>query len=110
MKFTVKIKPSIYTGYGTKKDAFDKFRNCTTNVLCPTFSSKYGNYYGNVIHRGSGPEYAYCYNLEVFKRGKYRKNKHFVLYVYRIDLRILDLLNMEINQHSKYFRIVPKNK
>jgi hypothetical protein len=30
--------------------------------------------------------------------------------VYKIDLRLLDILDMKIVQHSKNFRIVPKKK
>jgi hypothetical protein len=30
--------------------------------------------------------------------------------VYKIDLRLLDILNMKIDQHQRYFRIVPKKK
>jgi hypothetical protein len=48
--------------------------------------------------------------VDVFKRGKHRKNKHYTLYVYKIDLRMLDILGMKIDQHQRYFRIVPKKK
>jgi hypothetical protein len=30
--------------------------------------------------------------------------------VYKIDLRLLDILNMKIVQHNKNFHIVPKKK
>ena len=109
MKFNVTIRPTVYTGQGTYDNAMNKFHSITP-VVCLTFSS-YGNYYGTLRRRGdSSPDYAYCYNMDVFKRGKHRKNKHFTLYVYKIDLRMLDILGMKIDQHKKYFRIVNKKK
>lgn len=110
MRFNVIIKPTVYTGLGTSASAMDKFHNVTPAVTCFTIS-KYGSYYGPVNRRNdSGPEYAYCFNMDVFKRGKHRKNKHFTLYVYKIDLRLLDILGLKVQQNRMNFRIVQNKK
>lgn len=109
MRFSVNIKPTVYTGKGNSDDAMSKFHSVMPLATCFTISSKYGNCY-MPIRKGnsSGPDYAYCFNMEVFKRGKHRKNKHFTLYVYKIDLRLLEILGLEIQQKRWNFRIVPK--
>ena len=110
MRFNINIKPTVYTGLGTSASAMDKFHNVTPAVTCFTIS-KYGSYYGLVNRRNdSGPEYAYCFNMDVFKRGKHRKNKHFTLYVYKIDLRLLDILGLKIQQNRMNFRIISNKK
>ena len=108
MRFNVTIRPTAYTGQGTYRSAMDRFHSVTP-LCCFTYSG-YGNYYRTFKSRGSESDYAYCFNVNVFKRGKHRKNKHYALYVYKIDLRILDILGMKINQHQRYFRISPKKK
>ena len=110
MRFNVSIKPSVYTGQGTYESAMDRFKSVIPISYCATYS-RYGNYYG--IFKSlwcPGPSYAYCFNVKVFKRGKHRKNKHYALYVYKFDLRLLDILSMKIEQHQRYFRISPKKK
>ena len=86
----------------------DRFHSVTP-LVCVTYSV-YGNYYGTFKSRGGDPDYAYCCNVNVFKRGKHRKNKHYALYVYKIDLRLLDILGMKLEQHQRYFRISPKKR
>lgn len=109
MKFNVNIRPSVYTGSGTHLDAMNRFHSVIPARTCLTFCSN-GNFYGPIKKSNSSPDYAYCFNMDVFKRGKHRKNKHYTLYVYKIDLRLLDILDMKIDQHQRYFRIVPKKK
>ena len=109
MKFNVNIRPSVYTGSGTYRDAMSRFHSVIPAMTCLTFCGN-GNFYGPIKKSNSGPDYAYCFNMDVFKRGKHRKNKHYTLYVYKIDLRLLDILGMKIVQHNKNFKIVPKKK
>ena len=110
MRFNVSIKPTVYTGCGTFYSAIDKFNRVTPPVTCFTIS-KYGSYYGPIKRKNdTGPEYIYCYNVDVFKRGKHKKNKHFTLYVYRIDIRLLDILGMKVEQKRRNFRIVPAKR
>ena len=110
MKLNMTIRPSVYTGSGTHLDAMNRFHSVIPARTCLTFCSN-GNFYGPIKRRGdNGPDYAYCFNMDVFKRGKHKNNKHYTLYVYKIDLRLLDILDMKIDQHQRYFRIVPKKK
>lgn len=109
MRFSITIRPSVYTGSGTHRDAMSRFHSVIPALTCATYSN-YGNYYGPIKKSTSGPDYAYCFNMDVFKRGKHKNNKHYTLYVYKIDLRLLDILNMKIVQNNKNFRIVPKKK
>ena len=53
-------------------------------------------------------KYVYGYNIEVFKRGKYRKNKHYVIYKYTFPVEMFKILNLEINQGTRTFKITPK--
>ena len=108
MKFSTTIRPTVYTGQGTYRNAMDRFSSVTP-LCCPTYSG-YGNYYGSIKRRGdNGPDYAYCFNMEVFKRGKHKQNKHFTLYVYKIDLRLLDILGLKIKQNRMNFRVIPNH-
>lgn len=51
MRFNVSIKPSVYTGHGTYRNAMDRFHSVTP-LCCSTYSG-YGNYYGTFKSRGS---------------------------------------------------------
>lgn len=110
MIFKVNIKPTVYTGQGISDAAIDKFYRVMPSATCFTIS-KYGNCYMPIKKGNSGDsDYAYCFNMQVFKRGKHRKNKHFTLYVYKIDLKLLDILGLEIIQKRRNFQIISKNK
>lgn len=50
-------------------------------------------------------EMLYVYNVETFKRGKYRKNKHYDVYVYSIPMKLLDIVKMEVCQKNRNFTI-----
>ena len=106
MKFTLGIKPTILTGYGTTMDAKANFRSSIYSFFC--CSTQFGHAYVNSV--GSDMKYVYGFNIEVFKRGKHRKNKHYVVYVYRFPIEMFNLLNVEIEQGHRTFKIVPKKK
>ena len=99
MKFVLGIKPNVITGWGTLKDA----RSRIEGVFC--VSSSFGVGYENSIRNATA---VYGYNIEVFKRGKHRKNKHYVIYRYTFPLEMFKLLNVEIKQGRRTFRITPK--
>lgn len=99
MKFVLGIKPNVFSGYGTLKDA----RSRIQGVLC--VSTSFGVGYENSFRN---PTAVYGYNIEVFKRGKHRKNKHYVIYRYTFPLEMFKLLNVEINQGRRTFKIMPK--
>ena len=105
MKFIIGIKPTILTGYGTTKNAQEKFRSSISVHLC--CSTEFGTGYVDGLRSGNS-KYVYGYNIEVFKRGKHRKNKHYVVYRYAFPIEIFKLLNVEIKQGNRIFKIVPK--
>lgn len=98
MKFTIGIRPTVITGYGTTKAAKERVQDSING--CFTYSS-IGNAYMD-------RKYVYVYNIEVFKRGKHRKNKHYVIYRYTFPIEIFKLLNIEISQGSRTFKITRK--
>jgi hypothetical protein len=98
MKFTIGIKPTIITGWGTTKAAKQKVRESASQCFC---YSTIGNGYMNT-------KYVYGYNIEIYKRGKHRHNKHYVIYKYTFPKEIFNLLNIEISQGSRTFKIIRK--
>lgn len=106
MKFILGIKPTVLTGNGTTKNAKQRFHDSFRG--CPCVSSEFGAAYVNGIGAHEKTTYVYAYNLEVFKRGKYRKNKHYVVYSYKFPIEMFKLLNIEIRQGSRTFKITPK--
>ena len=104
MKFILGIKPTILTGYGTTKHACERVRQSIRG--CFVYSSSFGSAYTDAI--GGNPKYVYGYNIEVFKRGKHRKNKHYVVYRYSFPIEMFNLLNVEIRQGPRTFKITPK--
>lgn len=98
MKFTIGIKPTVITGCGTTNAAKERARSSVNQ--CFSYSS-FGNGWMN-------SKYVYGYNIEVFKRGKHRKNKHYVIYKYTFPKEIFTLLNIEISQGSRTFKITRK--
>ena len=106
MKFILGIKPTIITGWGTTFHARQRVRESITG--CFTCSTKFGDAYTDSLK--GDPKYVYGYNIEVFKRGKYRKDKHYVIYRYSFPIEMFNLLNLEINQGPRTFTIKPKKK
>ena len=106
MKFILGIKPIIITGWGTTFHARERVRQSIRG--CFTYSSQFGDAYTDAI--GGDPKYVYGYNIEVFKRGKHRHNKHYVIYRYAFPVEMFKLLNVEINQGPHTFTIKPKKK
>ena len=106
MKFTIGIKPTILTGRGTTKDAKARFRGSISG--CCVYSSNFGFAYTNTFAIDATKVYGY--NIEVFKRGKHRHNKHFVVYRYEFPIEMFNLLNIEIHQGPRTFKITPKKK
>lgn len=102
MKFTIGIKPTIIRGRGTLRHAKERIDGVFS---C---SSTYGSGYVDLRWHSIEPKCVYGYNIEVFKRGKYRKDKHYVIYRYTFPIEIFKLLNVRIKQGSKTFKIVHK--
>jgi len=106
MRFVLGIKPTVITGRGTTKDAKARFRDSIRGCFC--CSSQFGSAYTDSIARDD--KHVYGFNIEVFKRGKYRKDKHYVIYKYTFPIEMFKLLNVEIIQKNRTFKIIPKKK
>jgi hypothetical protein len=107
MKLIFNIKPTILTGYGTTKDA----KSCVRNSIrgCLSVSTRFGTAYTDSLR--SDYKNVIAYNIEVFKRGKkYRNNKHYVVYRYVFPIEIFNLLNIEIEQGNRTFKIKSKKR
>lgn len=100
MRFTLGIKPNVYNGYGTLRHAMNDIKGCFT------YSSSFGYAYRPL----SKKDVVYGYNIEVFKRGKHRKNKHYTIYQYVFPIEMFKLLGVEIKQGKRTFKIVPKRR
>lgn len=105
MVFRTAIRPTIFAGWGTLKDAQARFRDSMRGSF--VYSSNFGSAWVNNFS-GINITKVYGYNIEVFKRGKHRKNKHYVIYRYEFPVELFKLLNVEIKQGNRTFKIVPK--
>lgn len=106
MVFRIGIRPTILTGCGTLRDAQARFRDSIRGFF--VYSSEFGDAWTNDGFSSRKITKVYGYNIEVFKRGKHRKNKHYVVYRYEFPVELFKLLNVKIKQGSRTFKIVPK--
>ena len=106
MVFRIGIRPTIFSGWGTLKDAQARFRDSIRgHFVC---SSNFGDAWIDEFVLSKNITKVYGYNIEVFKRGKHRKNKHYVIYRYEFPVELFKLLNVEIKQGNRTFKIVSK--
>ena len=107
MRFILGIKPYKIEGHGTTHDARTRVRESMRNWAWVS-SSQFGT--GFVDNFGRYIENVYAYNIEVYKRGKHRHNKHYVIYRYTFPIEMFKLLNVELRQGTRTFKITPKKK
>ena len=105
MVLRIGIRPTIFSGWGTLRDAQARFRDSVRGYF--VYSSDFGDAWANNFS-GKNITKVYGYNIEVFKRGKHRKNKHYAIYRYEFPVELFKLLNIEIKQGSRTFKIVSK--
>lgn len=105
MVFKIGIRPTILTGRGTLRNAQARFRESIRG--CFVYSTDFGDAWTNSFRRSNTTK-VYSYNIEVFKRGKHRKNKHYIVYRYEFPIELFKLLNVRIKQGSRTFKIVSK--
>ena len=106
MDLRIKLKPRKYT------ICADNINFASSEILLRKLPALACFTYGS---RGNGSQFAgrydnrnemlYVYNIESFKRGKYRKNKHYDVYVYPIPMQLLDIVKMDVCQHNRNFTI-----
>lgn len=105
MVFKIDIRPTILTGRGTLRNAQARFRESIRG--CFVYSTDFGDAWTNSFRRSNTTK-VYSYNIEVFKRGKHRKSKHYIVYRYEFPIELFKLLNARIKQGRRTFKIVPK--
>ena len=102
MGFRIKFTPRKYTITAKNLDsAYSEFLNKIPVFICFTYSSGNGSKYQGMCDNRT--KTLYVYNVEVFKRGKHHKNKHYDFYLYSIPMSLLDIVKMDIKQHHRNF-------
>jgi hypothetical protein len=102
MRFSLSFRPVVLTGWGTLSAARNRIGLCG-GTMC--LSSAFGYGRQNSIRN---PTAIYGYNIEVFKRGKHRKSKHYVIYRYTFPIEMFKMFNVKIEQGSRTFKIIPQ--
>lgn len=102
MQLKFKLKPySKYTGKGTKKDALYRLENnLGLSPVANCFST-----YGDFQHRWGDRDNAWLYTIQVYKRGKHRKNKTYHIWVYRVPIKLLEILRIRMIQKRNGIKI-----
>ena len=105
MDLRIKFKPRKYTIKAQSLNwAYYSFLDKIPSLACftygirsngSTFSARYND----------RTQTLYVYNVEVFKRGKHNKNKHYDFYLYAIPMALLDTFKMDIKQNNRNFTI-----
>jgi len=95
-KYTIKAQTLNYAYYDflVKIPALTCF-TCGSRKNGSSFSARYDD----------KTQTLYVYNVEVFKRGKHRKNKHYNFYLYTIPMGLLDVVKMDIKQNHRNFTV-----
>ena len=105
MSFRIKFTPRKYTITAKNlNSAYYEFLNKIPKYACYTYGvrssgSKYQAIYNDM------KQTLYLYNVEVFKRGKHHKNKHYDFYLYSIPISLLNIVKMDIEQHRRNFTV-----
>lgn len=105
MNIRIKFKPRKYTIKAQSLDyAYYNFLDKLPALACFTHGSR-GNGSTFSARYNDRTQTLYVYNVEVFKRGKHRKNKHYDFYLYAIPMGLLDTVKIDIKQNHRYFKI-----
>lgn len=105
MDFRIKFKPRKYTVKAQSLNwAYYDFLDKIPALACFTYGSR-SNGSTFSARYNDRTQTLYVYNIEVFKRGKHRKNKHYDFYLYAIPMSLLDIVKMDIKQNSRNFTI-----
>lgn len=106
MDLRIKIKPRKYTIKAQNLNyAYYQILDKIPSSTLRTYGSRRrsgSQFVGRYDRRN---EMLYVYNIETFKRGKYRRNKHYDVYIYSIPMQLLDVVKMYVQQHNKNFTV-----
>ncbi len=105
MAFRIKFTPRKYTITAKNLDsAYYEFLNKMPAFACFTYGMcGNGSKYQAICNDRT--KTLYVYNVEVFKRGKHHKNKHYDFYLYSIPMNLLNIVKMDIKQHRRNFTV-----
>lgn len=104
MGFRIKFTPRKYTiNAKNLNSAYSEFLNKIPAFTCFTYGGGNGSKYQAICNDRT--KTLYVYNVEVFKRGKHHKNKHYDFYLYTIPMSLLDIVKMDIKQHHRNFTV-----
>lgn len=105
MDLRIKFKPRKYTikAQNLTFAYYDLLYKLPTATCLATGSKSNGSQY--TVRYNDRNKTIYVWNVEVFKRGKHRKNKHYDFYVYSIPMALLDIIKMDIQQKHRNFTI-----
>lgn len=95
-KYTIKAQSLFYALY--------EFSDKIPALACFSYGSR-GNGSTFSARYNNRTQTLYVYNVEVFKRGKHRKNKHYDFYLYAIPMRLVDVIKMDIRQYDRNFTV-----
>ena len=105
MGFRIKFTPRKYTITAKNLDsAYSEFLNKIPAFTCFAYGGG-GNGSKYQAMCDNRTKTLYVYNVEVFKRGKHHKNKHYDFYLYTIPMSLLDIVKMDIKQHHRNFTV-----
>ena len=105
MDFRIKLKPRKYTIKAQSLNwAYYTFLEKIPALACFTYGSR-GNGSTFSARYNDRTQTLYVYSVEVFKRGKHRKNKHYDFYLYAIPMGLLDVVKMDIKQNHRNFTV-----
>ena len=97
MRLVFNLKPyTEFSGKGTKKDALMRLDYDYRMSAFPNCFSTRGDIRGN---------YAWYYTIQVYKRGKHRKDKHYSVKIYRVPFEVMDALKIKMTQMRNGIKI-----
>lgn len=106
MDLRIKLKPRKYTIKASNfNNAYSEMLYKLPAAACFSVGSR-GNgsrFCGRVNIKNN--DMLYVYNVELFKRGKHKSNKHYDFYVYSIPMALLDTFKMDVCQNKRNFTL-----
>ena len=110
MKLTFTVKPRIYTikTASSPVEAANAAFNKISYLLSHTCGYHGKCHYSWVqkVFNSKDDNIIYCYNVETFKRGKYKGKKYYIVYVYKFDLNLLSELRLSVIQKTRNFKFI----
>lgn len=105
MDLRIKFKPRKYTIYASNMNAaYSEMLYKLPAAACFSVGGR-GNGSRFCGRLSIKSETLFVYNVELFKRGKHKSNKHYDFYVYSIPMALLDTFKMDVHQNMRNFTI-----